>query len=236
MSGDEEFLTRWSRRKRAAAESAPPAVPATQDNNAPPANAPPAAAADGKSEEKAAAEFDPASLPPIESITALSDISAFLRAGVPEELTRAALRRVWSADPAIRDFIGLSENAWDFTDPTAMYGFGPLQPGDDVGRMVAEIMNRSSRAPEQLASVMPAEKSPLAASDSKAAPPAAGQSDRNHEESWQPDEEEKNLLPGMDRGAPVTAAKVDAAVQKESPEVEDERKLLPRTHGGALPH
>src|SRR6185295_7442261 len=68
-------------------------------------------------------EFDLASLPPIDSINALTDVTAFLRAGVPAELTRAALRRVWTADPTIREFVGLAENAWDFTDPHAMPGF-----------------------------------------------------------------------------------------------------------------
>jgi hypothetical protein len=52
-------------------------------------------------------------LPPIAAIDAGSDIRAFLAAGVPAELTRAALRRAWSADPAIRDFVGLSENSPD---------------------------------------------------------------------------------------------------------------------------
>ena len=51
-----------------------------------------------------------------ESIVAESDVRAFLAPGVPPELTRAALRRTWSADPKIRDFIGLSENSWDFND------------------------------------------------------------------------------------------------------------------------
>ena len=37
------------------------------------------------------------------SITAATDIRAFLAPGVPAELTRAALRRAWTADPAIRD-------------------------------------------------------------------------------------------------------------------------------------
>jgi hypothetical protein len=53
-------------------------------------------------------------LPPLESIAAESDIRCFLAPGVPAELTRAALRHAWVADPAIRDFVGLSENAWDF--------------------------------------------------------------------------------------------------------------------------
>ena len=78
--------------------------------------------------------FDPATLPPIESITADSDIRAFLQSGVPADLTKAALRRVWTTDPAIRDFIGIAENQWDFTDPTAMPGFGPLEATDDVAR------------------------------------------------------------------------------------------------------
>ena len=64
---------------------------------------------------------------------------AFLSPGVPKELARAALRRAWSADPAIRDFVGLAENAWDFTDPTAMAGFGELLPGYDVKKLVAQI-------------------------------------------------------------------------------------------------
>ena len=72
--------------------------------------------------------FDAANLPPIESIGAASDIRPFLAPGVPAELTRAALRRAWSTDPAIRDFIGLSENSWDFNAPDGVPGFGSLTP------------------------------------------------------------------------------------------------------------
>jgi hypothetical protein len=41
----------------------------------------------------------------------------------------AAARLLWN-DPAIRNFIGLSENAQDFTDPDAIPGFGRLKPAD----------------------------------------------------------------------------------------------------------
>ena len=41
----------------------------------------------------------------------------------------AAARLLWN-DPAIRNFIGLSENAQDFTDPDAVPGFGRLGPAD----------------------------------------------------------------------------------------------------------
>ncbi len=92
--------------------------------------------------------FDPASLPPIESITAGSDIRAFLQSGVPADLTKAALRRVWTTDPAIRDFIGIAENQWDFTDPTAMPGFGPLEATDDVRELVAQAMGKLGQVSE----------------------------------------------------------------------------------------
>ena len=72
--------------------------------------------------------FGAANLPPIESIGAASDIRPFLAPGVPADLTRAALRRAWSTDPAIRDFIGLSENSWDFNAPDGVPGFGSLTP------------------------------------------------------------------------------------------------------------
>jgi hypothetical protein len=52
-------------------------------------------------------------LPPIDSIGPGSDVRAFLAPGVPEELTRAALRRTWTTDPAIHDYVGLPENSQD---------------------------------------------------------------------------------------------------------------------------
>jgi hypothetical protein len=41
----------------------------------------------------------------------------------PADLTRATLRRAWSADPAMRGFIGLSENSWDFNATDGVPGF-----------------------------------------------------------------------------------------------------------------
>ncbi len=110
---DEEFLARWSRRKReakVAADAPAPAQTAETPNPASPVTA----------EDPANAEVDLSSLPPIDSITAATDVTAFLRQGIPQDLSRAALRRAWAADPAIRDFVGLAENAWDFNDPHAM--------------------------------------------------------------------------------------------------------------------
>ena len=39
----------------------------------------------------------------------------------------------------IRDFVGLSENSWDFNAPGAMPGFGPLGK-DEVARLVTRLL------------------------------------------------------------------------------------------------
>src|ERR1700735_1212280 len=84
--------------------------------------------------------FDRASLPSIETITFDTDIRGFLQSRVPAALTRAALRQAWASDPAIRDFIGIAENQWDFNDPTAMPGFGPLHETDNVPALLARAL------------------------------------------------------------------------------------------------
>jgi Protein of unknown function (DUF3306) len=95
--------------------------------------------------EATAPGFDAAALPRIESIDAQTDITVFLRNGVPNELRLAALRRSWTVDPAIRDFKEGQENDWNFNDPDSIPGFGDLGPGVDVKRMVAEILGEAPR-------------------------------------------------------------------------------------------
>lgn len=139
MSDGENFLARWSRRKREAAqeseqESEQDSKQEFQQTTEPAASAP---------EQGGEPAFDITSLPPLDSITAETDIRAFLAPGVPTELTRAALRRAWAADPNIRDFVGLSENAWDFNNPNAITGFGPLKMTDELRRQIARMVGRS---------------------------------------------------------------------------------------------
>jgi hypothetical protein len=93
--------------------------------------------------EPATASFDPASLPPLDSITAETDIRAFLGAGVPAEVARAALRQAWAADPKIRNFVGLAECDWDFNKPGGVPGFGPLEPSESLRRELARLVDRA---------------------------------------------------------------------------------------------
>jgi hypothetical protein len=106
------------------------------DHSNPPERGAPKATASG---------FDAATLPPIDTIDAQTDITVFLKNGVPDELQNAALRRAWTADPAIRDFKGPQENAWNFNDPHGVPGFGELGPEVDVKRIAAEILGEAPR-------------------------------------------------------------------------------------------
>ncbi|MFL5050208.1 MAG: DUF3306 domain-containing protein [Xanthobacteraceae bacterium] len=226
MSDQEGFLTRWSRRKREveqAASEEPPTgaapneetVPAERDEaDAPPASAPPA------EEQQQESAVDLASLPPIESITAGTDIRAFLAPGIPAYLTRAALRRAWVADPAIRDFVGLAENAWDFNAPDAVPGFGSVLPPQEAQRLIAELMRSDDRVSSPESQPEPPQKPGIGAPDeTPSSPPAV------------------TAVPVADATgrSPVEQSRADAALQKE--EATDDRPAgLARHHGGALPH
>jgi Protein of unknown function (DUF3306) len=139
----DSFLARWSRRKQdarrieRAPEPAEGATPATPDNEAQGA---PAAV----EEEAALTPEEIAELPKIEEITVETDISAFLRRGVPEALRNAALRRMWSLDPAIRDFVGEARDySYDWNTPGGVPGSGELLPGQDVEAMLRGVFGES---------------------------------------------------------------------------------------------
>ena len=223
---DEDFLSRWSRRKRAAEEE-PAKAPAE----------PPAAGDAGRGDEAGPAEptpeeeFDLASLPPIESIGSASDVTVFLRKGVPSDLTRAALRRAWVADPAIRDFIGLAENAWDFNDPNAMPGFGPLdQSPEEVRQLVSQLFGETRSAVEEMIEA-PGDPAPAAESVSNSIdltpPPAENDVSVPVQEPDTAKAAPAELAEPRERAATISAVHYN--------EKQEETFPPRRSHGGALP-
>ncbi|WP_407522333.1 DUF3306 domain-containing protein [Methylobacterium oryzisoli] len=135
MSGG-DFLARWSRRKREAARPEPAPTVSRPETTA----APEAAATTELPAEDLSAE-DLARLPALDALTAETDLTQFLREGVPAVLRNAALRRMWSLDPAIRDFVSEArEYAWDWNVPGDVPGSGPLLSGERVEEMVARIL------------------------------------------------------------------------------------------------
>jgi hypothetical protein len=226
---EEDFLKRWSRRKRSAAEG----------TKAVPEPAPVLAETLPNSAEQAIASaepaFDPATLPPIDSITAVSDISAFLQKGVPAELTRAALRRVWTADPAIRDFIGLAENAWDFTDPNAMPGFGPLESSDEVRRMIADLVDRIGQAAKPSAPEAATVQAQVSenSNDSNLLGPPTATGELVPAVNYASNAE---VAQNQDDQVLVRSNQEDTAVQHNAAERNvDVIQVSRRSHGGALP-
>ena len=136
----EDFLTRWSRRKRDALEDEQTKA-APGDHDALPEDAVPENTTSVEGSERATSPepvFDLKSLPPIESITAATDIRPFLAPAVPLEIARAALRRAWSADPRIRNFVGLADYDWDYHTPGSAAGFGPLEMTDELRPVAME--------------------------------------------------------------------------------------------------
>jgi hypothetical protein len=237
MSEPENFIARWARRKAAAqdAEARPAAAPA--------AAATPADGGDGDRKENDAAPtlggtrepspaaFDPAKLPPIESITAQTDIRAFLAPGVPAHLTRAALRRAWASDPKIRDFVGLSENSWDFNAPDAIAGFGPIEMTDELRAQVARMLGGgvAGEAPKETLP-SPEGVAELAGAAPKTIPADVGSSAATGEDegSGTPDGfAGSESLPHRN--------KTDVAAQPGAAEVDDNQLSAKRLHGGALP-
>ncbi|MGY4625539.1 DUF3306 domain-containing protein [Bradyrhizobium sp. USDA 4486] len=202
---EDKFLARWSRRKQEAKTNGRQPDPAIPDDMQ---SAPPPVV---KNDE---AEFDLSSLPSIDSITSVTDIREFLRKGIPQELTRAALRRAWRADPAIRDFVGLAENAWDFNDPAAMPGFGPLDCSEaELAAVVDRIFGGLSKSAEMVS------ETSVEVTDSS---PELRQVERSSGE----------IVVEQAAAAPVGAAsQLTAAESTESGQPSSPR----RRHGGALP-
>jgi hypothetical protein len=242
-NGDpENFVTRWSRRKREVLRDA-------EGTKAPT----PQAASEGAAEDKVSGDappvrsyapdsveppFDPASLPPIESITAETDIRAFLAPGVPAELSRAALRRVWTSDPKIRNFVGLADYDWDFNAPGSMAGFGPLQIIDELRQVVAriagpagsedgsaELFDRPPAAAES------AGESGQTASDAEGA--LVAQSPNNVMLSQ--DESLQKIGASRDRDELMGHQEENIASQYQSQNSENLKSTGRRSHGKALP-
>jgi len=225
MSDDESFVARWSRRKH---DAAPQTRHQPKSEEAGGGAAPEVSAASPPGETRPPP--DPASLPPIESIGAEADIRAFLAAGVPADLARAALRRAWSADPVIRDFIGLSENSWDFNAPGGVPGFGSVK-AEDIRRLMGEPETAELARPA--AETSAADQATVPASGSGPAAELARQQPAVHASAQnQPKQDHET---SGDHRDPVPRGKVEIAMQHERGEHECCQPSSRRRHGSALP-
>ena len=219
MSEPENFLARWSRRKAEQPDDRARDATEKAEQQQQPDNG--AAEAKDNETKKEGEEVDLSKLPPIESIGPETDIRAFLQKGIPPELTRAALRRVWTSDPAIRNFIGIAENQYDFATGSDIPGFGPLTPADDVAGMVSRIMREGVPRPLQ-----PSEPEPSPQADAE-----TFEASTKSTESVQAGEISS---PPQQVAALEDALPEDGAAQQAELGDEDDSPA-PHSHGGALP-
>jgi Protein of unknown function (DUF3306) len=233
MSDGENFIARWSRRKREATQESEQESE-QESKQEPQQTTEPAAPA---TEQGAEPAFDLASLPPLDSITAETDIRAFLAPGVPAELTRAALRRAWAADPNIRDFVGLSENAWDFNDPGAITGFGPLKMTDELRRQIARMVGRSlTDATEEPREQGEPEGSAELAADVGLPTDAAISPARSQDEPVKSDSPRYNSSAIAQCEEDHTAAQnIPVPLDNKQAQSDNEQLIAKRPHGRALP-
>ncbi len=121
MSDEPEgFARRWSRLKRQPAPAPSPS---------------PVAAV-------AAPEL-PEEIPPAAETIPLEEIAGWLPRHVPEVWRQAALRRLWIADPAIRNFIGPADYAWDWNTAGGVPGWGPLRAIDDIAKLLVRAIGET---------------------------------------------------------------------------------------------
>ncbi len=215
MNDEENFISRWSRRKREVADEPPKPKKADPTQTIDPLDEEPGPGSQ-VSAASSAKEFDISSLPPINSIGAGTDITAFMQPGVPGALRHAALRRAWAADPAIRNFVGLNENYWnDAAGAAAAPGFGDLDPGVDVKRMVSELFGDS--APEK----------PEDESQATSTTPAVFSEQIMGKTDQKP-------LPTQERIESTETPATEVAAVHNDPEGQSRLSAI-RRHGGALP-
>ena len=148
--GAKGFLSRWSRLKRSGNQrvhdGAAPQLPEPRDprDETERALADTPAMRQDRAQDPESADPGDLELPSIESLNEESDYSAFMKEGVPEDLRRLALRKLWHLIPEFPD--GLDDYDDDYTivemageaisgaDPVARE---PSDPDDEAGTTVA---------------------------------------------------------------------------------------------------
>ncbi len=204
---DEPFLSRWSRQKRSRPQPAGPEAPATNKE----------------------LPFDASTLPNIDDLTEGSDFAAFMQKGVPEALQRLALRRMWSLEPSIRDFVEVAENQWDFNAPGGVYGlFQEIEPGTDMSVWLAQATS-SIAPPETVTEIGTREH------DTVAEHPAVSRSLRPVSPPDTVADTTGGNLPGIAHTEMSVSPAPDLSSTADREKCEQPDQKRRRRHGGAVP-
>lgn len=237
MSGEEKdgegFLSRWSRRKQGE-QKAPAAAAEPVRPDAAAAGAAPASVADERAKAGGAEEpVDLARLPRIEDIGADTDITSFLKKGVPEDLRRLALRKVWTTDPMIRDFIEMAENQYNWNDPDSIPGFGRINSGTSMEHLLAQARGALPGGPSLEERELAAKAGAGSAAEAGVASVPAQQSSEPASETGESPDDVSKVLADNAEARTVQANVKGAPPVANSEQIAQQSKR--RRHGGALP-
>lgn len=229
------FLARWARRKAETQTGDPhPEVPpqaASKDVDDESTSPHPSRLAslapqdEGLSPEELEARL--ATLPKLEDITPSTDITGFLQSWVPGALREAALRRAWSSDPRIANFIEVADYQMDWNIPGGAPGCGPLEPDFDVQgflkNLFAEADGKGKFSPPRDLESQPVENVTSEVGAAAQQGPTASLT--------------QDLDDGENRGEKPVFSDVEphAAAQQNDPEPPSELPPRRRSHGRALP-
>ena len=225
MTEPDNFILRWARLKREAhidreVDNGECVGGSSREPQQAAAIEPGGASVRPRDDAAASETFDLSSLPSIESITSETDVRGFLQSSVPRELTIAALRRAWTSDPAIRDFIGIAESQWDFNDPNAMPGFGPLEITVNEPATFTKALDEFASEPA----------SGLSAAERRIASPAAFPSKSS---AHQPLQQNVVELTSTDANRLSDQKRVPAAGKVSTDTIEDNDCFERRSHHGS---
>jgi hypothetical protein len=223
------FLTGWSRRKLAAKKAAQPEPEAELQAESAPEREP--------EPEGVNSDYIDA-LPSLDSIGAGSDIKPFLVRGVPESLKNAALRRLWSATPGVRDYLDPAvDYAWDWNAPGGVPGGGGVLSPSRVAKMLENLAGGRPPEPET-------QDAPDTDIPDTYIPDTGAQGDANAQDDV--DADSAAVLPqteappappsSLRRSDPDAAAPPHPAPVPDKPaSAESAAAAPPRRHGGAVP-
>lgn len=191
MSGESDFLSRWSRMKRQGETAEPDQEPSVPE--------PETAAPDERTDDEILSDLG---LKHPDSLEPGDDIRGFMQAAVPDRLRRLALRQLWRTKPELAVLDGLVEYGEDYTDAATVVA--NLQTAYRVGKGILRD-DVATEEPEPVAAVETADPAAAAAAETEAdaepdAPPAdeTGETAPGHATAVERDEEGED---GLDGGA-----------------------------------
>lgn len=225
------FLSRWSQKKLSEQSSEPAeplrdAEPVADGSGVIPDQAPASVlAADIEPDEAELTDEELAALPKIEDFTAQTDLTQFMRRGVPKALKLAAMRKMWTVNPVISTYLDEARDyAYDWNVPGGVPGNGGTIDLADAARRVERLLSGRKPAEKDTEDA----SSPVEDMEPESAPVALLPETENAVRASQ-----SATLPSADSGKTLVA---EPHGEQNNAEASGGAEAPRRRHGSAMPH